>query len=88
MAGLSPASGLRDDVRPFDLVWLIHLVDDAHQPLRATARLSHDLPAGDEGSNQALVVPATGETISMHAYRGPASGTLPDTRECGPGRIY
>jgi hypothetical protein len=67
-SGLSPSSGLPDDVRSYDLVWLLHLVGDAHQPLHATARFSHDLPHGDQGGNKVMVMPASGETIALHAY--------------------
>lgn len=67
-AGLAPSSGLPDEVRSFDLVWLLHMVGDAHQPLHATARFSRDLPDGDQGGNMQLVVPATGEEIKLHAY--------------------
>jgi hypothetical protein len=67
-AGLAPSSGLPDEVRSYDLVWLLHLVGDAHQPLHATARFSHALPHGDEGGNKETVIPASGETISLHAY--------------------
>ena len=67
-AGLSPSAGLPDAVRSYDLVWLLHLVGDAHQPLHATARFSQAHPHGDQGGNLAKVVPATGETITLHAY--------------------
>jgi hypothetical protein len=67
-AGLSPSSGLPDNVRSYDLVWLIHLVGDAHQPLHATSRFSHRHTHGDEGGNKDSVIPATGETIALHAY--------------------
>jgi hypothetical protein len=67
-AGLSPSSKLPDEVRSYDLVWLMHLVGDAHQPLHATSRFSHFMPDGDEGGNKDLVVPATGERIKLHAY--------------------
>ena len=40
-----------DDVKSYDLVWLIHLVGDVHQPLHATARFSTDSPKGDHGGN-------------------------------------
>ncbi|MFG1230262.1 S1/P1 nuclease [Xanthobacter wiegelii] len=66
--GLAPSSGLPDEVRSYDLVWLLHLVGDAHQPLHATARFSKDLPHGDQGGNKETVTPATGETIKLHAY--------------------
>ena len=67
-AGLAPASGLPDNVRSYDLVWLIHLVGDAHQPLHTVSRFSHRLPHGDQGGNLESVIPATGETIKLHAY--------------------
>jgi hypothetical protein len=68
IAGLSPSSGLPDDVRSYDLVWLLHLVGDAHQPLHTATRFSQDHPHGDAGGNLVKVVPATGETTTLHAY--------------------
>jgi hypothetical protein len=38
-AGLAPSSGLPDDVRSYDLVWLLHLVGDAHGG--RTTRIPH-----------------------------------------------
>lgn len=40
-----------DDLRSYDLVWLLHLVGDIHQPLHTTSRFSHDFPNGDQGGN-------------------------------------
>jgi hypothetical protein len=40
-----------DDIKSYDLVWLEHLVGDAHQPLHATSRFSSSLPQGDRGGN-------------------------------------
>jgi hypothetical protein len=40
-----------DDVKSYDLAWLLHLVGDVHQPLHDTSRFSHDLPGGDHGGN-------------------------------------
>jgi hypothetical protein len=34
------ASNARDNVKSYDLVWLIHLVGDAHQPLHPTSRFT------------------------------------------------
>ena len=34
------ASKVSDDLKSYDLVWLIHLVGDAHQPLHATSRFT------------------------------------------------
>jgi hypothetical protein len=50
-AALSPQSGVSDEIRSYDLSWLLHLVGDVHQPLRATSRFSHAHPNGDEGGN-------------------------------------
>lgn len=43
--------GVSDDIKSYDLVWLEHLVGDAHQPLHATSRFSKDMPRGDQGGN-------------------------------------
>lgn len=40
-----------DELKSYDLVWLLHLVGDAHQPLHATSRFTRDLPQGDAGGN-------------------------------------
>jgi hypothetical protein len=40
-----------DDIKSYDLVWLEHLLGDAHQPLHATSRFSRSLPRGDQGGN-------------------------------------
>ncbi|MBP0614253.1 S1/P1 nuclease [Jiella sp. KSK16Y-1] len=66
--GLSEASGLPDGVRSYDLVWLLHLVGDAHQPLHATARFTAVDSNGDRGGNDVDVIDATGVTMSLHAY--------------------
>jgi S1/P1 Nuclease len=53
-AALSDAS-LTDETKSYDLVWLLHLVGDVHQPLHCVARFDHDLPQGDEGGNKVQV---------------------------------
>lgn len=68
IAALPASSGASDDVRSYDLVWLLHLVGDAHQPLHAVARFTRQISNGDAGGNAELVIPATGETIALHAY--------------------
>jgi hypothetical protein len=40
-----------DNVKSYDLVWLLHLVGDVHQPLHATSRFDKDQPDGDRGGN-------------------------------------
>jgi hypothetical protein len=40
-----------DDVKSYDLVWLLHLVGDVHQPLHCTSRFDKQQPNGDQGGN-------------------------------------
>ncbi len=40
-----------DDLKSYDLVWLLHLVGDIHQPLHATTRITQAHPKGDAGGN-------------------------------------
>ena len=49
------SSATPDDIKSYDLVWLIHLVGDVHQPLHATARFTKPLPDGDRGGNLQLL---------------------------------
>ena len=68
IAALPATSGASDDIRSYDLVWLLHLVGDAHQPLHASGRFTKSIPGGDAGGNAENVIPATGETVALHAY--------------------
>jgi hypothetical protein len=43
-----------DDVKSYDLVWLLHLVGDVHQPLHAVARFSEETSHGDGGGNSVI----------------------------------
>ena len=63
-----------DDVKSYDLVWLLHLVGDVHQPLHATARFSHDSPDGDRGGNDVLLC---GDPCkkNLHSFWDQAAGT-------------
>src|SRR5690606_2100980 len=49
------APSLDDETRSHHLVWVLHLVGDAHQPLHAIARVTRDLPDGDQGGNAIAV---------------------------------
>lgn len=40
-----------DALKSYDLVWLLHLVGDVHQPLHCVARFDHATPNGDRGGN-------------------------------------
>src|SRR5882672_12585882 len=45
------ASSQSDDLKSYDLVWLLHLIGDIHQPLHATTRVSQVETKGDAGGN-------------------------------------
>lgn len=75
---LPKSAGKSDDIRSYDLAWLLHLVGDVHQPLHSTARFSKELTKkwelagkpdqGDRGGNEIALLPATGEPINLHFY--------------------
>lgn len=44
-------SGSKDPLKSYDLVWLMHLVGDVHQPLHSTTRISAGALDGDRGGN-------------------------------------
>jgi S1/P1 Nuclease len=56
-----------DELQSYDLVWLLHLVGDVHQPLHTTSRFTHSQPHGDEGGNLVALCekPCRDE---LHAY--------------------
>lgn len=55
-----------DELKSYDLAWLLHLVGDVHQPLHATARVTKDHPKGDAGGN---FVKLFGDAASnLHSY--------------------
>ncbi|WP_076860727.1 S1/P1 nuclease [Bradyrhizobium mercantei] len=68
IAALPANSGASDDIRSYDLVWILHLVGDAHQPLHAAARYTIQIPDGDAGGNAESVIPASGWSMALHAY--------------------
>jgi hypothetical protein len=57
-AALSAAES-SDDLKSYDLVWLLHLVGDAHQPLHCVSRYDAADPQGDRGGNRVKI---TGNT--------------------------
>ena len=63
-----------DEVKSYDLVWVLHLVGDVHQPLHATSRFDKDQPTGDNGGNLVALCahPCKNE---LHAFWDEALGT-------------
>jgi hypothetical protein len=68
IAKLPASSGASDHLRSYDLVWMLHVVGDLHQPLHTIGRYTAQIPEGDRGGNAEMVIPATGETLALHAY--------------------
>ena len=67
-------AGATDELKSYDLVWLLHLVGDVHQLLHATSRLMQDQTQGDRGGNlvQLCAKPCKDE---LHAYWDNILGT-------------
>lgn len=60
------ASAQPDELKSYDLAWLLHLVGDIHQPLHAVNRITKAEPRGDAGGNR---VKLFGNTASnLHSY--------------------
>lgn len=60
------SSSQPDELKSYDLVWLIHLIGDIHQPLHATTRVTAKFPKGDAGGNS---IKLFGDFASnLHSY--------------------
>lgn len=67
-------SNKSDDVKSYDLVWLLHLVGDVHQPLHCVTRVSATERNGDSGGNVVkLCEPPCKKTL--HAFWDNLLGT-------------
>jgi hypothetical protein len=64
-----------DQVKSYDLVWLLHLVGDVHQPLHTTSRFSMDLPHGDRGGNSVKLCDKPRCRDELHALWDAILGT-------------
>lgn len=71
------ATGEPDLLKSYDLVWLMHLVGDVHQPLHCTTRVTAAMPNGDQGGNLVVV---KGSSKELHAFWDDALG-LGDTQK-------
>jgi hypothetical protein len=59
-------------LKSYDLVWLLHLVGDVHQPLHCTTRITAAKPKGDLGGNSVVLSDSSKE---LHAFWDSAVGT-------------
>lgn len=66
-----------DPLKSYDLVWLLHLVGDIHQPLHSATRVSKKDPDGDAGGNNVTFCTATASkcTSELHAFWDDILGT-------------
>ena len=55
-----------DALKAYDLVWLIHLIGDIHQPLHAVDRITQDDLQGDAGGNKIKLYGDA--STNLHAY--------------------
>ena len=63
-----------DALKSYDLVWLLHLVGDVHQPLHTTSRFTHSQPNGDAGGNLVALCPRPCRN-ELHAFWDDVPGT-------------
>jgi hypothetical protein len=64
-----------DDVKSYDMVWLLHLVGDVHQPLHATPRFTKTQPKGDAGGNLVKIECGADCAPELHFYWDDLLGT-------------
>jgi hypothetical protein len=62
-----------DDLKSYDLTWILHLVGDIHQPLHATSRFTASQPTGDAGGNL-VRIRTRGEKV-LHFFWDDVLGT-------------
>ena len=72
------STGSSDELKSYDLCWLLHLVGDVHQPLHCATRVSAETPDGDDGGNR---VKLSGFDKNLHAFWDDVlgRGSLPAT---------
>jgi S1/P1 Nuclease len=68
------ASNKPDALKSYDLVWLMHLVGDAHQPLHRATRVSAAKLQGDSGGNDVSLCAAPCKD-ELHAFWDDLLGT-------------
>jgi hypothetical protein len=61
------ASKSNDNLKSYDLTWLLHLVGDMHQPLHCITRVSKENPEGDDCALKVMLNPP-GPDSSLHWY--------------------
>lgn len=75
------ASNADDELKSFDLVWLLHLVGDVHQPLHCTARYTQADSDGDDGGNGVKVNCSPSCAPKLHSFWDGLFGSTQDLKE-------
>jgi S1/P1 nuclease len=60
------SSNESDELKSYDLSWLLHLMGDAHQPLHCATRVSATKPDGDDGGNAVKLT--TPGPANLHSF--------------------
>ncbi len=68
------ASSAPDELKSYDLCWLLHLVGDVHQPLHCVTRVSKKMPYGDSGGNAVKIYDTDPPTL-LHTFWDQVLGT-------------
>jgi S1/P1 Nuclease len=63
-----------DALKSYDLVWILHLVGDVHQPLHSSTRVDKADPNGDAGGNL-VKLSCTGCPTELHRFWDDVPGT-------------
>lgn len=88
------SSSAPDNVKSYDLVWLLHLVGDVHQPLHATSRFTTSELLGDSGGNDVGIDCGGCAPNNLHWFWDNAAGVgsvqncaTVDKPECNPENV-
>jgi hypothetical protein len=73
----APTAALLDK-QSYDLVWLLHLIGDIHQPLHCASRFTPTQSKGDEGGLKVTVKPTAGASTALHFFWDDLPGTSTD----------
>ncbi|HEY9684531.1 MAG TPA: S1/P1 nuclease [Oculatellaceae cyanobacterium] len=69
------SSDANDDTKSYDLVWLVHIVGDVHQPLHSAGRVSASDTEGDAGGNKVKLFCERGGPDNLHSFWDGLPGT-------------
>jgi S1/P1 Nuclease len=72
-----------DPLKAYDLVWLLHIVGDVHQPLHDVSRITANDPGGDQGGNKVKLCLTSQNSChtKLHGYWDDVLGTGNDVMD-------